>query len=389
MQKPDREDQLYQYDDKKRSLAKRYENVKLVFDVVGGTVVPVVICVLLVLSGASLSLTKFLEHISGSYWLTVAAYLLVFILLLGLAASPLAFYSGYIVDHKFGLSTQSVKDWLTDELKGLGLELAIGILAGSLLYYLILTTDIWWLVAAALFAVFSILFSIILPYVIMPIFYKVTPVTDQALKDNLLEMSQKMGARNIGRVLVADESRKSIRANAMFSGIGKSKTIVLFDTLIDRFTRREVVTVVAHELGHYVNKDIWKEAVTSGMLAVPSFFLADYVLKQNAVGLGFSSVSDPAGIPIIFAVLIGVNFILQPVSNWYSRVVERQADEFALRAADDADAQASAEKRLADLALSVDRPNSAIEFFFYSHPSSSKRIKLAEDWKRIRPREVS
>lgn len=332
MQKPEREDQLYQYDDKKRSLAKRYENVKLVLDVVGGTVVPVVICVLLVLSGASLSLTKFLEHISGSYWLTVAAYLLVFILLLGLVASPLAFYSGYIVDHKFGLSTQSVKDWLTDELKGLGLELAIGILAGSLLYYLILTTDIWWLVAAALFAVFSILFSIILPYVIMPIFYKVTPVTDLALKDNLLEMSQKMGARNIGRVLVADESRKSIRANAMFSGIGKSKTIVLFDTLIDRFTRREVVTVVAHELGHYVNKDIWKEAVTSGMLAVPSFFLADYVLKQNAVGLGFSGIADPAGIPIIFAVLIGVNFILQPVSNWYSRVVERQADEFALRA---------------------------------------------------------
>jgi STE24 endopeptidase len=84
-------------------------------------------------------------------------------------------------------------------------------------------------------------------------------------------------------------------------------------------------------------------------------------------------------------VLICVNFILQPISNSYSRVVERQADEFALRAADDADAQASAEKRLADLSLSVDKPNPAVEFFFYTHPSSSRRIRLAEEWKKTKP----
>jgi STE24 endopeptidase len=289
------------------------------------------------------------------------------------------------VDHKFGLSTQRKRAWLGDELKGLGLEFAIGSIAGSLLYFLILSSSDWWLAAAALFAAFSILLSIILPYVIMPIFYKVTPLTDQALKSKLLDMSQKMGARNIDRVLVADESRKSIRANAMFSGIGKSKTITLFDTLIEKFNHREIVTVVAHELGHYVNKDIWKEAVTSGLLAIPPFFVADYALRQTATSLRFSGISDPAGVPIVFAALIGVNFLLQPLSNWYSRIVERQADEFALRAADDADAQASAERRLADLSLAVDKPNPAIEFFFYTHPSSSTRIKLAEDWKRTRP----
>ncbi len=385
MQAPKQGEPSYQYDEKKRALANRYENVRLALDIVGGTVVPVVICVLLVFSGASLILSKSLQLISGSYLMTVVAYFLVFFLFLGLLESPLSFYSGYILDHKFGLSMQGVKDWLMDELKGLGLGLAIGILAGSVLYYLILSTDIWWLAAAALFAIFSILISIILPYVIMPIFYKVTPLTDSALKDSLLEISRKMGARNIDRVLVADESRKSIRANAMFSGIGKSKTIVLFDTLIDKFTRREVVTVVAHELGHYVNRDIWKEAIASGLLAIPPFFLADYVLKQNAVSLGFSGIADPAGAPIIFAVLISVNFILQPISNSYSRVVERQADEFALRAADDADAQASAEKRLADLSLSVDKPNPAVEFFFYTHPSSSRRIRLAEEWKKTKP----
>jgi STE24 endopeptidase len=381
MQRPE---QFYEYDGEKRILAKKYENVRLVLDVIGGTIVPLGICVLLVFSGASVLLGGSLEGFSGSYWLTVLGFLLVFILTLGLVASPFSFYAGYVVDHRFGLSTQSVKDWLTDELKGLGLELAIGVLAGLLLYYLILSTTLWWLVAAALFAIFSILLSIILPDVIMPIFYKVTPLTDQTLKDDLLEMSRKMGARNIDRVLVADESRKSIRANAMFSGIGKSKTIVLFDTLLDKFTRREVVTVVAHELGHYVNKDIWKEALTSGLLAIPPFFLADFALSQTAGNFGISGPADPAGVPIIFAVLIGVNFILQPISNSYSRNVERQADQFALRAADDADAQASAEKRLADLSLAVDKPNAAVEFFFYTHPPSSRRVKLAEDWKKTK-----
>src|SRR5208337_798707 len=160
-------------------------------------------------------------------------------------------YSGFIVDHEFGLSTQTLKGWFVDEVKGLGMEVAFGVFAGVVVYYLIRTVSLWWLAAAVLFAIFSIFLSIILPYVLLPIFYKVTPVTDSSLKNNLLEMSRKVGARSIGRVLVADESRRSIRANAFFSGIGKSKAIVVFDTLLSAFTRREVITVVAHELGHY------------------------------------------------------------------------------------------------------------------------------------------
>jgi STE24 endopeptidase len=184
---------------------------------------------------------------------------------------------------------------------------------------------------------------------------------------------------------VADESKKSVRANAFFSGIGKSKVIVLFDTLLSNFTRREIVTVVAHELGHYVNKDIWKEAALSGLLALPPFYIADYVLRHGAEGLGLSGIADPAGIPLILGVIIMVNFILQPVSNGISRVTERKADEFALRAADDSDAQASAERRLADLSLGVDKPSRFVELFFYTHPSSARRVKLAEDWKKTHP----
>lgn len=376
--------EFYQYDQTKRDLAKRYENVKLVLEPISGTIVPITFSIFLLLSSASVQLSRFLSSVTGSYWFALGLYVVVFLVSLQLVETPFSFYSEFIVDHRFGLSAQTLEGWLVDVMKGLGIELLFGVAAGFAVYYLIRTVSLWWLAAAALFAVFSIVLSILLPYIIMPIFYKVTQLSNQTLKNDLLEMSKKMGAKNIDHVLVADESRKSIRANAFFSGIGKSRAIVLFDTLLNNFTRREVVTVVGHELGHYVNKDIWKEALVSGLFAIPPFFIADYALKWSMGGFGLAGMVDPAGVPIVLGILIGVSFLLQPISNGISRVLERQADEFALRAVDDPEAQASAERRLADLSLAVDKPNRLVELFFYSHPSSSRRVQLAEDWKRTR-----
>lgn len=372
----------YQYDVTKRSIAKNYENVKLILDLVNGTIIPLGFSAILFLTGGSVLLSGQLNTFTGSYWISLWLYLLVFFILLQLLAMPLSFYSGYVVDHKFSLSTQTLRDWFVDELKGLGVALIFGILAGSVLYYLIGNLLLWWVAAAAIFAAFSILLSIILPFVILPIFYKVSPLADMNLKENLLQMSKKFGAHNVDRVLVADESRRSIRANAFFSGVGKSRSIVLFDTLLNNFTHREITTVVAHELGHYVNKDIWKEALTSGLAIIPPFYIADYALRSAVAMDNLPSIIDPAGIPLVFAVLVGVGFVLQPLTNWLSRIVERKADEFALKAADDSEAQASSERRLADLSLSVDSPSRLVELFFYTHPPSSKRVRLAEEWKK-------
>ena len=374
----------YQYDTTKRSIAKRYENVKLILDSVNSTLLPIAFCVILFFSGDSVLLSRLLTPVTDSYWISLWLYLVVFIIILQLLAMPISFYSGFIVDHKFSLSTQTLQGWVVDELKGLGVELGFGVLAASVLYYLIGNLSLWWIAAAAIFAVFSILLSIILPFVILPIFYKVNPLSDMNLKENLLQMSKKFGGRNVDRVLVADESRRSIRANAFFSGVGKSRSIVLFDTLLSNFTHREIITVVAHELGHYVNKDIWKEALTSGLLIIPPFYIADYALRSAVTTSSLPSITDPAGIPLIFAVLIGISFILQPISNWLSRIVERNADEFALKAAEDSEAQASAERRLADLSLSVDSPSRLVELLFYTHPPSSKRVQLAENWKNAK-----
>jgi len=372
----------YQYDEVKRKVARQYENVKLIFDVVNGTLIPIAFCVLLFLSGASSQLARMLSSVSGSYWVSLWAFLIVFFVLLQAVALPLGFYSGFVIDHRFHLSTQTIRGWVVDELKGLGVELVFGVLAGTVLYYLIGRFSLWWVIAAAFFAVFSIVISVILPFVILPIFYKVNSLSDAKLKEDLLQMTQKTGVGNVDRVLVADESRRSIRANAFFSGVGKSKSIVLFDTLLSNFTHREIITVVAHELGHYVNKDIWLEALTSGLLIIPPFFIADATLRLAVNTSSVTSLVDPAGVPLVFAVLVGINFILQPISNAISRIVERRADEFALKAANDPEAQASTERRLADLSLSVDKPNRLVEILFYTHPPSSRRIKLAEEWNK-------
>ncbi len=372
----------YQYDTTKRSIAKRYENVKLILDSINGTLIPLAFCAVLFLTSGSVLLSRLLNSVTGSYWISLWLYLIVFFIILQLIAMPLSFYSGYIVDHKFSLSTQTPQGWVVDELKGLGIELVFGILGGSVLYYLIGNLSLWWVAAAAIFAVFSILLSIILPFVILPIFYKVSPLSDVNLKESLLQMSKKFGARNVDRVLVADESRRSIRANAFFSGVGKSRSIVLFDTLLNNFTHREITTVVAHELGHYVNKDIWKDALISGIAIIPPFYVADYLLRSAVTPLSLPSITDPAGIPLVFAALIGIGFMLQPITNWLSRIVERRADEFALKTADDSEAQASSERRLADLSLSVDSPSRLVELLFYTHPPSSKRVRLAEEWKK-------
>jgi len=370
----------YKYDEEKRKVAKQYENIKLAFDTVNGTLIPIAFCTILFLSGTSNQLAISLGFMSSSYWVSLWTYLVVFVITLQLVTLPIGFYSGYVVDHRFHLSTQTVRDWVADELKGLGVELVFGILGGTVLYFLIGSIRLWWIAAAFVFAIFSIVVSIILPFVILPIFYKVSPLSDAKLKEDLLQMTNKAVVGNIDRVLVADESRKSIRANAFFSGVGKSKSIVLFDTLLNSFTHREILTVVAHELGHYVNKDIWIEAVTSGLLIVPPFFIANLAMRFAISTRTLTSLIDPAGFPLILAILIGLNFVLQPISNAISRTVERRADEFALKVANDPEAQASTERRLADLALGVDNPHRLVEILFYTHPPASKRIKLAEEW---------
>lgn len=373
---------FYQYDPEKRKLAKPYRNAKILGDLVSDPILQVIFCVAFLLSGLSSYVWRAVSSLGLNEYASTGLYALVFIVLLLLVQLYPAWYDSYAVEHRFGLSRQTIGQWSIDYGKIALLAVAVMVPLTVGLYALIPLTPVWWLWASLIYAGLEIVGSVILPFVVVPLFYKLKPYADETQRTTLLSMARRAGAKNITRVMLADESARSAKANAFFAGVGGARTMVLFDNLVSSFTPREVVTVVAHELAHYVNKDVWRGAAVSALLGIPQLYLANEMLKQTTGRFGILGIWDPTGFPLILAILAVTDFLLQPVSNGISRMMEKQADEFALRVANEPDAQASTERRLADVNLADDRPHWLVELFFYTHPPPSKRIKLTEEWKR-------
>ncbi len=376
------ETEEYHYDPARRKLAKAYRNSKLVTEIVSDPILQVAFCLIFLVSGLSSRLWAYPSSFGFGNLVVVGFYVFVFLGILFIVQMPVALYDGYFIEHKFGLSHQKMRQWALDFCKVVLLGFVIVVPLSLALYVLIPLSTVWWLWASLAYAGLEIVASTILPFVVVPLFYKLKPYNDLEQRNRLLAMAQKAGARNIQRVTLANESARSAKANAFFTGIGKTRTMVLFDNLVGGFPPKEVVTVVAHELAHYVNKDIWRGAALSAVLTVPELYVANELLKLSSGKYGITGPADPTGFPLIIATLAFMGFMLMPISNGVSRIIERQADEFALRVAEEPDAQASTERRLADMNLSDDRPHWLIESLFYTHPPAWKRVKLAEDWKQ-------
>ncbi|HKM75127.1 MAG TPA: M48 family metallopeptidase [Candidatus Bathyarchaeia archaeon] len=373
--------EMYQYDQQKRRLSKEYRNRKLTIDVLSDPILQVAVCSGLLISGLSLTISRFASTIVTWESGRVAVYAVIFLAFLFALELPVAWYEGFRIDHEFGLSHQNFEAWMIDFLKAALLSYVVIVPLSVGLYLLIQLSSFWWIWASLAYAMFELVASTVLPFVVIPMFYKLKQYSDTMQRDQLLRMAKKAGAKNIQRVMLANESARSGKANAFFTGLGGTRTMVLFDNLVTGFTPREVITVVAHELGHYVNRDIWREAGLTAILSVPEFFMANVALQWGIGRFGILSQGDPAGLPLIVIAVSLMSFLLMPISNGVSRIIERKADEFSLRMAEDPQAQASTERRLADMNLSDDRPHWLIELLFYTHPPAWKRIKLAEDWK--------
>jgi len=362
----------YDYDPKKRELAKIYSRIKIIAGIVNGIIIPI----LFLLAFFYLGLSFQLKSLVGESLFLVPLYVFSLLLLLTVIAFPLRFYSGHVYEHKYNLSKQTKKEWFKDYLKEqiVGYVFSIPVLT---IVYFLMGFQHWWVYAAILYFFLDVFMDTIYPVMILPLFYKLKPFENKRLKTKLLNMAKKVGAKNIENVLIAKESEKSVKPNAMFAGIGKTKKMVLFDTLLDSFTEDEVETVIGHELGHYVHKDIWKGTVLGTILLFPIFFIIHLLLSST---LGLAGVNDIAGLPLFLAGFSIIELVLMPVTNSYSRRMERQADWFGLEASKKPKAQISTEKRLADLALSDDKPHPLVELFLYSHPSAEKRIRMVKEW---------
>ena len=307
----------------------------------------------------------------------VALYFLVLILSYGALTFPLNIYSGFMLPHRYGLSNQSLRSWFADELKGLLLALTLG-MALLVVIYLFLDAfpGTWWLLAFALVVLVSVILTRLAPVLILPLFFKVVPLSDTDLRERLLRLAERSQTK-IKNVFQINFSSKTSAGNAMLTGWGGTRRIILSDTMLQRYTPDEIEVVMAHELGHHRNGDIPRLIVVQSALMLLGFYLVNLVLNRAVTGLGLEGISDVAAFPLFVLVLAAFTLILSPLSNAYSRRVEEAADNYALAATANPEAFAAMLTKLTDQNLSESQPSKWVEVLFYDHPTYYRRLELA------------
>src|SRR5215831_787119 len=331
----------------------------------------------LVLSGAGQVLAGWAARVSSARVVQIA--LIALALGAGHTALTLApkLIRGFWLPRRFGLLHQPLGGWLADQLKAALIGGALGLAAIEIVYALLAVTPFWWLIAAAVFIAAEIVMIAVLPIWIVPLFYRLTPLADGGLRDRLLALARRAGVAAIG-VFVADQSRKSRTANAAVVGLGRTRRIILFDTLLAEFSPDEIESVLAHELGHHAHGDMRRGLLLNGALTLVTAWLAGLGLGLGITVLGLSGPGDPAGLPWLALVALAIGLIQLPLTNGFSRWIERQADDFALATTGNAAAFVGAMERLAGLNLAERKPSRLKEILLYSHPALDRRIARAE-----------
>lgn len=312
-------------------------------------------------------------------WLVITGYAAGFFLFFQLVGLPLAYYSGFVLPHRFGQSTETLGGWVKDQLLGLALSAVLGLPLLLGLYWLLeVSGPNWWWWAALGYLAVLIGLSYLAPVVLMPLFNTYTPLGPEhaELVRRLTALAANAGTRVAG-VFRFDMSRRTRAANAALTGLGGTRRIILGDTLLNEFTPDEVETVIAHELGHHVHHDIPRLLAVSGALTLAAFFVAAQVLAGGIRLFGFAGPADIAALPLLALTLGGVGLLTLPLANAHSRWREREADRYALEATGKPAAFANAFARLANQNLGDADPEPWVVFWFATHPPIRERIAAA------------
>jgi len=368
------------HNENRAKLAKKYSKINQIISL-SETVIFFAITVIFIAGGYS----KEVEELAFSFTTNDYAAVLIFFGIFGIIQSvitfPLSFYSDYTLEHKYGLSNQTIPGYFKEKIKGMLIGLLLGIPLLLIFYFIIKNySESWWLILGAVMFFFSVIIGRLAPTLIMPLFYKFKPLENEEIKQKILSLCEKTGVRIQG-IFEFNMSKNTKKANAAFTGIGKSKRIILGDTLLKNFSPEEIETVFAHEMGHYKKRHIMKLMTVSVFMTFAGLYLTSLAYSNSLNTFGFNSVSEIAALPLLFIYLSLFGLITSPISNILSRKFEWEADTFAIETTRDKGAFISAMEKLADQNLADKTPNKIIEFLFHSHPSIDKRIKFAEDYK--------
>jgi STE24 endopeptidase len=366
------------FDIKKRKIAKEYTKANRRIMILNLVVIGSVLVIFLV-SGLSRRLVEYLSGFINNPLLLVFLYLLIFSIGIELITLPIDFYDGYIIEHRFNLSNQSIPQWLKQKLKGSLLTIALGVIVIELLYiFLRNTPSTWWIWMAFVWILFTVLLTHLAPVLLIPIFYKLTPLEDERLKKRLFELAKlaKTWVKDVYKINLSKDTKK---ANAGLTGIGKTRCIILADNLIKDYSEEEIEVALSHELGHHHHKHLLKQIAIGVVFAFLGFYCTHLILK-----LITSDIANISYFPLFILSLFGFFLITSPIQNWYSKRLEYQADKFSLEVSCNPNAFINLMIALSDQNLSEIKPTKLVEFFLYDHPPAIKRIRFAHQWKQLK-----
>jgi STE24 endopeptidase len=305
--------------------------------------------------------------------------LIVFVLLAGVEL-PFAFYQGFTLEHRYGLSNQSQRRWVVDHGKGAAVGAVFMMLGVTIVYALLgWSPEWWWAFAAIVFAVLMVGMAQLAPVILLPLFYAFKPLDRPALVSRLVALADRARTPVVG-VYEWALSAHTKKANAALAGMGRTRRILIADTLLADYTDDEIEVVLAHELSHHVHHDLWRGMALQTVLLAAGFVAMHLALTRSAGPLGLRGTDDPAGLPLLLLVGGACSLLFMPVANALSRAHERRADRYALDATRQPEAFISAMKRLSQQNLAEQHPSALVEWLFYSHPPIRQRIDAARAW---------
>ena len=357
--------------------AKRYNNIKLAVGISEG-IISFILILLFIWLGYSIKLETYLSNYFSNQYLLFLAFLFV----IGLAGSvlsfPVSYYTGFYLEHKYNLSNQTFAKWLIEGFKAMLVSLVIGVPILLLFYYsLNQFQNLWWLPFAALMFFISVVLSQIFPIIIFPIFYKISPIENENLKGKINKLAQRAKLK-VENVYKFNMSKNTKKANAAFTGLGKTKRIILGDTLLDNYSEDEIETVIAHELGHFKKKHIIKNILIGTVSSFLTLYIIASLYSYSLNWFGFMEITQISALPllVLWSMLIGL--IQTPLGNILSRKFEYEADEYAVIETKNPSAFKRTLEKLTDQNLGDKAPHPFVEWFFYSHPSIKNRLNAIE-----------
>ncbi|MBI1832206.1 MAG: M48 family metallopeptidase [Planctomycetes bacterium] len=312
-------------------------------------------------------------------WLRLLASAAFLGLTLECLTAPLDFYSGFILEHRYELSNQTLAGWWWKRIKGYAVGGTLGLaLVAGLYYVLWLTGEWWWLAATAGWLIVTLVLGQLLPVVILPIFYKVTRLEDAALLERLQRLTEgtSLTIEGVYQLHLSDETKK---ANAALAGLGNTRRVLLGDTLLAQFTPEEIEVVFAHEIGHHVYRHLPKMIAINVFVSLVGFWLVHQVLTACADSLGYHGITDPAALPLFLFIVAIFGLSLSPLLNALSRFHERQCDQYALDRTHNPEAYRSAFIKLARINKSDPDPHPLVALLFYDHPPIRERLAMADE----------